>query len=85
VLVANVDDPSWGRDWKNRQYGLGFELDLKDRLGNYGVFGHEGAGRSGLMIDPEEQFVAAWFSVCGAEWIPEVVENVQNLIWSGIV
>lgn len=77
----------WGAGGDVKHYGLGFDLYGLNQFANVSLetFGHEGAGRTGLYIDPVENFVTAYFVPTTIGWLPESVINASNIMWSGII
>lgn len=77
----------WGAPGGVKHYGLGVDLYGLNQFATVSLdtFGHEGAGRTGLYIDPAENFVVAYFVPTEIGWLPESVINAANIIWSGIV
>ena len=49
------------------------------------TFGHEGAGRSRLLIDPREDFICVYFVPSSIDWLPESVRMPPQVIWSGLM
>jgi len=83
--LAGVRSVCWGSpENKDYHYGLGFVLY---EGGNYspGCFGHEGAGRSVLIVDPAEEFVAMWYVPSKIGWVAESVRNPPAIMWSGLL
>lgn len=74
----------WGGNIQEMKMGLGVSLATSDLM-TPGTFGHEGAGRSALAIDPAEGFVAAFFVPTDVDWVPESLINAKAVIWSGIL
>jgi serine-type D-Ala-D-Ala carboxypeptidase len=52
-----------------------------------GSFAHEGAGLSGLYMDPVENMVFVYYCVLseGVGWEIRAAENLRNIVWSGII
>jgi CubicO group peptidase (beta-lactamase class C family) len=83
----------WGDRIVAKQYGLGFDVYERPDLMSWnrellspGSFSHEGAGRSGVYIDPVEGLVFVYFTpVTDVDWIPEAVVNPLSVIWSGLI
>ncbi len=83
--LSGVRSVCWGSpECKDYHYGLGFVLF---EGGNFspGCFGHEGAGRSVLIVDPAEEFVAMWFVPSKIDWVAESVRNTPAVMWSGLL
>lgn len=74
---------AWGNVVSNYQYGLGFIVPMEGTV-SPGSFGHEGAGRCVLWVDPAEEFVAMYFVPSRVDWVAESVRNPLPIIWSGI-
>ncbi len=75
----------WGDRFKSYQQGLGWRVTSRNLFSSPGTFGHEGAGRCSLYIDPVEEFVAVVMVPSALRWVPESVVGAQAVIWSGIV
>ncbi|NLG85468.1 MAG: beta-lactamase family protein [Firmicutes bacterium] len=75
----------WGARFKSYNYGLGLDLYTKAVVMSPGTFGHEGAGRSALYVDPAEGLVAVYFVPTQVDWVPESIVNPRAIIWSGII
>jgi CubicO group peptidase (beta-lactamase class C family) len=75
----------WGANLKNYRFAMG--LSLNDAcLVSPGTYSHEGYALSGLYVDPQEQFVAAFMAPpCDSGWVPEAVLNPRAIMWSGII
>jgi CubicO group peptidase (beta-lactamase class C family) len=74
----------WGDQVKHSHFALSSSLGREyDSCGPNTIF-HEGAGRSTLMVDPDEDLVVAFFVPSDVDWVPESVINVKNIIWSGL-
>lgn len=84
-LPSGIPAYHWGDQFKSYEQGLGWRVTSRNIFSSPGTFGHEGAGRSSLYIDPVEQLVAAVFVPSSAEWVPESIVGVQGIIWSGII
>jgi CubicO group peptidase (beta-lactamase class C family) len=75
----------WGKNSASIKYGLGLVVQNGPReILSPGTYSHGGAGRSELIIDPVEQFVAIFFVPTSLDWVPESVDHARNVIWSGI-
>lgn len=85
-LNHTTKDYCWGAGGVIRSYGFGPDLrNTEDNLYSNQVFFHEGAGGCCLMMDPVEDFVAAWFvPFTHGAWHAEGLRHVSNIIWSGI-
>lgn len=77
----------WGAPGEEKHYGLGPDLYGLNQFATVSpeTYGHEGAGRTGLYIDPTENFVVAYFVPTEIGWVPESIINASDIIWSGIV
>jgi CubicO group peptidase (beta-lactamase class C family) len=75
----------WGANIKKYQFGMG--LSLNDScLVSPGTYSHEGYALSGLYVDPQEQFIAAFMAPpCDSGWVPEAILNSRAIMWSGII
>jgi CubicO group peptidase (beta-lactamase class C family) len=82
--LQGVYSEAWGNITSNQEYGLGFALHDYG-LASDGSFGHEGAGRSKLLIDPAEEFVCVFFVPTMIDWVPESIQQPVPVIWSGIL
>jgi CubicO group peptidase (beta-lactamase class C family) len=84
--IFNTRDNCWNANNPDRIFGIGF--DMRQGMGytySPGTFNHEGAGASGLYIDPAEGLAAAWFvPIKGEGWHAESLINTINIIWSGL-
>lgn len=81
-----IRDYCWNAGGVVREYGLGPDMRCNDAsLYSKGTFFHEGAGGCGLIIDPKERMVAAWFiPFVNGEWCPEPINNAPAVMWSGL-
>jgi len=75
---------NWGADEQRHHFGLSCSLTTPSDLHGPLTFSHEGAGRSMLLIDPAERFVAVVLVPTAVDWVPESLHNVRNTIWSGL-
>ena len=85
--LKNVKSYCWDYNGMEMEYGLGFNVYSNNTLLSPGSFSHEGAGLSGLYMDPVENVVFAYMCpmVEGQDWVPEAVINLRNIAWSGIL
>ncbi len=83
--LHNVPAYYWGAEIKAREYGLGLDLYGSYLVVSPGTFGHEGSGRTGLYVDPAEDFIFINFVPTPIGWVPESVVNPRAIAWSGIV
>lgn len=74
----------WGENFSDYHFGLGTALGGRNDSFTPMTFGHEGAGRSMLLIDPAERIVASFFVPTEADWVPLSIIGVRNIIWSGL-
>lgn len=88
-VVISLPNYCWGAGGSIRDYGVGFDRRHENELFTFseGTVMHEGAGACVLYVDPKEEMVAAWIVpyVSQKEWVPRVMYNTQNVIWSGII
>lgn len=82
--LRGVSSNAWGTKIPKFDYGLGWSINVED-LCTPGTFGHEGAGRCGLYIDPVEKLVFVYFVPTNIDWVPESVINPRNLVWSSLL
>lgn len=73
----------WGGKLTSMAYGMGPGITGENEWVSPGSFGHEGAGRCKLLIDPEHQAVVIYFVPSNLDWVPESINHPQQLIWSG--
>ena len=50
-----------------------------------GTFNHEGACRSMLYMDPEEDLVFTAFVPTNIDWVPESIIIPRSIVWSGLI
>lgn len=74
----------WGEKNASFHMGLGVALSNPSEPFAPTTFGHEGAGRCGLLIDPAERLVASFFVPSVVDWAPLSIIGLKNIIWSGI-
>ncbi|MBN1646901.1 MAG: beta-lactamase family protein [Spirochaetales bacterium] len=69
------------------EYGYGMNVYTNNTFLSPGSFAHEGAGLSGLYMDPVEKMVFVYFCVLNKNvgWEIRAVENLRNIVWSGII
>ena len=86
-FAYGAKDYCWGAKGNTKYYGLGPQLYGQNNtdLLSPGVYGHEGAGRCAIYIDPEEDFVAVNFVPTTQAWLPQTVLNLRNVMWSGLM
>lgn len=75
---------NWGERLKNSEFALSSSLGKAYDPFKPNTIFHEGAGRSTLMVDPDEELVVAFFVPSNEGWVPESIINVKNVIWSGL-
>lgn len=73
----------WGGKIEGMPHGLGPSVTQTNEWVPHGSFGHEGAGRSKLIIDPSHEAVVVYFSPSNVDWLPESIVHPQQMIWSG--
>jgi CubicO group peptidase (beta-lactamase class C family) len=91
-LRPNTQAFYWGDRIPSKQYGVGLDVYEKPdilawnrELLSPGSFSHEGAGRSGMYVDPAEGLVFVYFApVTDVDWVPEAVVNPLSVVWSGL-
>lgn len=81
--LRGISSNAWGAKIAKFEYGMGWSISVDD-LCTPGTFGHEGAGRCGLYIDPAEKLVFVYFVPTAVDWVPESVINPRNLVWSSL-
>ena len=79
-------DYSWGRQGTPHPYGYGGELYgvFREGINSRATYGHEGSGYCGLYIDPDENYVTAYFVPNQEGWHEKAVMNGSNIMWSGL-
>lgn len=77
----------WGNGGVEMEYGLGMNVYSNNTFLSPGSFSHEGAGLSGLYMDPVENMVLAYICPLSGEleWTAEAVINLRNIVWAGII
>ncbi|WP_164775554.1 serine hydrolase domain-containing protein [Paenibacillus glycanilyticus] len=83
VLNSGIEGFCWGGRVKSFTYGLGANLTGHDEWLPVGSYGHEGAGRCKLLVDPQHQSVVVFFVPSNLDWCPESINGTQNIIGSG--
>lgn len=85
--TKGVRNYCWGAGGTEMEYGLGMNVYSNNTFLSPGSFSHEGAGLSGLYMDPVENVVFAYICPLGKDigWEPEAVINLRNIVWSGII
>ncbi|MBB6669564.1 serine hydrolase domain-containing protein [Cohnella nanjingensis] len=81
--LSGVRMQGWGANERNFRYGLGVSLDDLD-LCSPGTFSHEGYGRSGLYVDPQERLVFAYLAPSRSDYSEAAVVAPKAIVWSGI-
>lgn len=81
--LKNVRSRAWGNIQKDKPYALGLDI-YSQGLVSPGTFGHEGAGRCRIMLDPAEELAAVYFVPSSKDWIPQSVVDTVPMIWSGL-
>lgn len=74
----------WGENTRYFQIGLGATIGRTGEPFRGSAFGHEGAGRCMLLVDPAEQFAAVYFVPSNEDWLPESMINVRTMMWAGL-
>ncbi|MBD2865974.1 serine hydrolase domain-containing protein [Paenibacillus oceani] len=82
--LSGVKTHVWGSNVTDYQFGLGLFLTTPT-IETPGTYGHEGFGRCGIKVDPEERFVAVFIVPTGIQWAPESVIGTKAVIWSGLL
>ncbi len=82
--LNNVSSTCWGDKVKNYPMSLGFNLNHND-ICTPGTFSHEGAGHSGLYVDPAERLVYVFFVPNQTGWVPEAIINPRAIVWSALL
>lgn len=82
--LIQVSSRAWGNYVKHHTYGLGWSLNHDD-LCSQGTYSHEGAGRSGLYIDPVEKLAFIFFVPSQQDWVPESLINPRAIVWSALL
>ncbi|MGM1046345.1 MAG: serine hydrolase domain-containing protein [Bacillota bacterium] len=84
--LFNVPAYHWGGKIKDKGHALGLDLAI-DHLSfeSQGTFQLEGAGRSGLFVDPVEKLVVVLFVPSIYSWIPESILGTKQIIWSSLM
>ncbi|MUT65153.1 serine hydrolase [Paenibacillus sp. NEAU-GSW1] len=83
TLGSGVKGFCWGGKITEFTYGLGASITGPGEWMPEGTYGHEGAGRCKLMVDPKHKAVIAFFVPSNVEWCPESITGTQNIIGSG--
>jgi CubicO group peptidase (beta-lactamase class C family) len=85
--LHNIPAPyHWGNHLPIKPYGLGCLVVPEGFLQSPGTFGHEGAGWSGLLIDPQEEFTLAYMQPCGFDgFTHRTMIGVKTLAWGGLL
>lgn len=83
ILDQGIPAFSWGDRIKDKSYGLGPLLIGKGEWLQDNVYGHEGAGRSILLLDPTRNSVIVFFVPSNTDWCPESMIGTQNIIGAG--
>jgi len=82
--LKNVPSRCWGNNTKSFPHGVGWNLGHDD-ICSPGTYNHEGAGGSGLYIDPKEKLVFVFFGPYTREWTPEAMINPRAIVWSSLL
>ncbi|MBN2531487.1 MAG: beta-lactamase family protein [Spirochaetales bacterium] len=81
--LKNVPADAWEVHQDDKKHGLGWSLEYRSIV-TPGTYGHEGAGRVNLIVDPAEELVAVYFVPTTIEWVPESLICPMAIIWSGL-
>jgi CubicO group peptidase (beta-lactamase class C family) len=81
--LRSIPSVCWGANIKDTTHGLGFGYNNPGLISD-GTFGHEGAGRSRLLIDPEEDLIFVYFVPSATDWLPESISMPPQIVWSGL-
>lgn len=73
----------WGGSFASMTYGLGASITGAGEWIREGTYGHEGAGRCKLLMDPKQKSVIVFFVPSVSDWCPESITGTQNIIGSG--
>ena len=82
--LNNVPQYCWGRNGELQSYGLGLRM-IKNEIVTEGSFGHGGAGRSFVVVDPKEELIFVYYIPTTIPWVPESEINTRQIVWSGIL
>ncbi|MHA7964234.1 serine hydrolase domain-containing protein [Paenibacillus sp. CAU 1782] len=87
-MSANSLEPGvfafdWGGKCGSKKYGIGPSLIGAGEWQPEGSYGHEGAGRSKLVLDPARNSVMAYFVPSTSDWSPESVIGTLNIMGAG--
>lgn len=74
---------SWGARNQRTPYGMGASITGGLEWPSPGSFGHEGAGRCKLLIDPDHQAVIVFFVPTSIHWVGESILHTSHLIAAG--
>ncbi len=82
----HIKDYCWNAGGVQRRYGMGPDMRCTEAsLYSEETFFHEGAGGCGLIIDPKERMVAAWYvPFVNNAWSAEPIDNIPAVMWSGL-
>ncbi|GGG74024.1 serine hydrolase domain-containing protein [Paenibacillus radicis (ex Gao et al. 2016)] len=83
TLGSGIPAHSWGAQYSQFIYGIGTSLTRPDEWLPQGSYGHEGAGRSKLLIDPIRQAVTIYFLPSNIDWCPEAIDGTHSILGSG--
>jgi len=73
----------WGGNMASMPHGMGPGVTVENEWISAGAFGHEGAGRCKLIVDPSQKAVIVYFVPSNLDWVPESIIHPQQLIGSG--
>ncbi|GKU79157.1 serine hydrolase [Paenibacillus sp. L3-i20] len=83
--LFNVPAYHWGGKIKDKGHALGIDLSI-DHLSfeSIGTYQMEGAGRSGIFVDPVEDMVVIMFVPSIYSWVPLSILGTKQIIWSSL-
>ncbi|MBN2533940.1 MAG: serine hydrolase [Spirochaetales bacterium] len=82
--LSDIPADAWGSKTSHMNYGLGWSLVTKSII-TPSTYSREGAGRSAVYIDPDEELIAVYFVPTLIDWLPESVINPLGIIWAGLL
>jgi len=76
----------WGGQIKDKGHALGFDLAIHTTsYESQGTYQLEGAGRTGLFVDPVEKMVVVMLVPSLHSWVPRSVLGTKQIIWSSLI
>jgi CubicO group peptidase (beta-lactamase class C family) len=76
---------NWGHDIRDKQFGLGIEIDKDPLITSPGTLSHEGARWSSLFIDPVEELISLYFQPTEYDfWEHRVMNGARGIVWGGL-